>query len=599
MMKWNLKPFSVAKTLAATLAVVTMCTTPLAQGAQAKERAEQTQKELINHYLRTTGLTTKKLTAGQYWRMVRPVYPAKFQKYMDAWIVQNRDVPMPQIDATTIKGRDGEQVRLLFTAKDGSTIAATFTGDMSQLVKINGVAVSNKELMDTNNFESLLRKLAKSDASLKKMIQVQPPKRDKSVSPVMSVADFRSLTARQKAEYLVRLRLIAESSERVFKAHYGLNAYQEFQKKHEYALRILFGTEAEAAKNTAGTAAGQPCIAAGYLTVYGENGSCGGNSTGWADLQKNMSQMKASCSGGGLACNPMVYGFKPEGGAYCMSRADAKYATKKCNGMSQLDRDANGNKLDERQTAMNKKRIIETYMKQVKGQDINLVVDDKNHISMEQYEQVKGFFDDLSSYIGAAEAKCGQVPLSETQQARNDQASACQEISIRRLALEAFPVAPQPDLGGKNCEEEKPGSVQVDGGGCECPQDALQENKDGQTVCTFMDQNEGPVEKKEKKKSNLLPILAILGVVGVGAFLIFKNKKGDKNPPTHVTPNPPLEPTPSPSPTVTPPPTNCEAPNTIVNGVCTPPVIVQPDTEGGTKTPVTDIGGGVRMKATQ
>jgi hypothetical protein len=594
-MKWNFKPWTFTKQVAAGLSIVTMCSTQLAQGAQAKEankeRTKLSQKELISQYLRTTGLTTKKLTAGEYWKMVRPVYPAAFQKYMDAWIVPNRNMPMPTIDATTLKGRDGEQVRLLFSDKNGQSMAATFTGDISQLVKINGVSVTNKELMNTKNFPALLEKLAKSDASMKKMIQVKAPKRTLGKNYIASVQEFKSFTARQKAEYFIRLRLLAEAGQKLYKAHYGVQAWEQMQNKHEYALRLLLGTEADAAARTPGTAAGQPCIVAGYLSVYGENSSCGGNTTGWTDVQNKMQAMKATCSGGGIACNPMVYGFSEGGGAHCMTRSAAKFATRECNKMSPLQN------ADKHQEALNKKRIVETYMKQVKGQDIDLQLDQNDHISLEQYEQVKDFFTDLKGYVDSAVGACGQAPLQQTAEARQDQASACQEIKDRAFALEAFPVAPQPDLGGKNCDEEMQGSVSQ-GNQCLCPEGTQPEDRDGRQVCAaFEDVVEGPVkEEKEKKKGgSILPILGILAVVGVGAWLIFRDKGGKDKPPVYVPPAP-VSPVPTTSTTpVDPPPSPCPEPNTVVNGVCTPPVVVPPDdTEGGTKTPITDAGGGVR-----
>lgn len=585
MMKWNLKSFSVVKALAVTASVVTMCTTPLAQGAQAKDRAKQTQKELINHYLRTTGLTTKKMTAGEYWRMVRPVYPAKFQKYMDAWISAYNNTPMPTIDATALKGPDGEQVRLLFSNGSGQTMAATFTGDMDRPVKINGLSLSKKELMNVNQFEGLLKRLAKEDPSLKKMIKdTRPPKFSYGRDTVLSIKEFRKLTAAQKAEYFIRLRRAAEAAQKVFITRYGAQAWNELQHKHQWAVQFLLGTPAEARVSDL---AGKPCIVAGWISVYGENGSCGGTSSGQADLQAQMSRVSASCSGNSVPCNPMVYGFDGSGGSHCIPRQPRETinnATALCGQKAPIS------------TPEEKKAIVESYMKKVKGQEINLeLVDGK--VSEEQYAQVAGFFDDLGMFIAKASEECEKDPLKQIRASgqRDDQNSACDEIKTRAFALDAFKTArPEPPIpAGPSCEDELSGSVLM-GEKCECPEGAIAEDQGGgKQACVFADKPAGPAKDEKKKKGgSLLPILGILAVVGIGAYLIFKDKD-KKNPPTHVTPNPPLEPTPTP--TVTPPPTNCEPPNTIVNGVCTPPVVVPVDeTEGGTKDPVTGIGGGVR-----
>lgn len=590
-MKLKLKPISVTKYVAAGLSALTMCATPLAQGKQAEKvqaaRNKMTQKEGISYFLRKTGLNTNKVTVGEYWTMFRSAYPKEFQSYMDKWVNAYHTMPMPQIDATTLKGRDGEQVRLLFS-QNGQSFAATFTGDDDAPVKINGVSLTRKEIMDVKNFEGMLKKLASKDASLKKMIDTKPPRRSIDKNVVMTVKEFRKLSARQKAEYFIRLREAAEAAQKVYTTRYGQTAWQELEKKHQWAVQFLLGTPAEAAGSGL---AGKPCIVAGWISVYGENGSCGGNTTGARDLERQMSTSRASCSGNSVPCNPMVYGFDSSGGSHCIPRQPRETinnATALCNGKAPID------------TPEQKAKIVESYMKKVKGQDIALqLVNGK--ISEEQYSQVEGFFGDLGAFIAKASEECEKEPLKSIRSGpRGDQTLACDAIKQRAFALDAFRNQPAPPVGGgvDDCAAQMPGSTMM-GETCGCP-DGTEEGQEGnKPACVPIagDVLEGKVEK-EKKKNNILPILGILAVVGVGIWLFTKDKK-KKDPPVVVDPEPPITPAPTPTVSTTPigPEPNPCLPPKYINGAgaCVEDVVLPPDSEGGDKvTPIDDRVGGVR-----
>ncbi len=93
-----------------------------------------------------------------------------------------------------------------------------------------------------------------------------------------------------------------------------------------------------------------------------------------------------------------------------------------------------------------------------------------------------------------------------------------------------------------------------------------------------------------------------LGVAAVAGGLLWwllsdskaKGKKKDFIPPAPVPGDTPIDEPPV-IPPVDPPP--CLAPNTLVNNVCTPPVVVPPPvdpSEGGTTPTTPGMGGGVR-----
>lgn len=616
-MKWNFKPVSFFQKLATSISVVTMCLSPVAQGAAA-----ESQKKLINQFLKETGLTTKKMTVGEYWRMVRHAYPESLQKQLDLWVSLNRSEMMPAIEATSFKDANGvEQVRLTLSS-GGQSANLTFTGNEETPMKINGVSFSKKELLNYNSFNDLARKLSKQDPALKKSLKTGSQSII-STSGVLTFEEYNKLSSRQKAEYLVRLRQTMEAAQRVYQTIYGEQAYIDLNKKYEWALRAVFGEEAQAAGLL-----GKPCIVAGYLSIYGESGSCGGSVQGAADLSAKMAANKASCSNNGVACNPMVYGFDKGGSAYCVPRSDVKYATRVCNSKSPLQGS------DPKLEGENKKRIIESYLKKVKGQEIDLKLNEEGKISEEQYKQISSYLGDLQNYINSAIAECGQAPLKDIQKQREDQVSACNEIRTRAFSLQSFavnpepqlpppPPAPQPELPnpGPTCDDQMPGStVGSDGKTCSCPTGSKPSKNEGEEgMCVVVEgggSNDLPGGKnapKEvgtecgfwcKNKNWIVPVGA--GLLGLGLFWwMFKSSnKSRGNGPVYIPPAPVPNPATTTTPTVPvapvnpPPPAPCPAPNTMVNGVCVPPVIVSPPatvtSEGGTRVDEPGRAGGTR-----
>ncbi|MFV8259063.1 hypothetical protein ACNQKP_14740 [Bdellovibrio bacteriovorus] len=609
-MRWKLKPKSLMKSLAASASAFTMCMAPVAQGAAAQD-----QKKLINQYLKETGLTTKKMTVGEFYRMVRHVYPHKLQKQMDQWVELNRHEMMPAVEASTYKGSDGkEQVRLTLTHA-GQTSTWTFTGDDENPLKVNGVNFKRKELMNYNNFNAIAGKMVKLDPVVAKSLKTGKQK-PLSKNFVLTYKEYTRLTPRQKAEYFVRMRAALESAQKVYKTIYGAQALNEFNKRHEWAASFLFGEEAQAASLT-----GKPCIVAGYLSIYGENGSCGGSKQGAIDLKNKMEVNSATCLNNGVSCNPMVYGFSANGSPHCVSRSEVKYATRVCNSKSPLRTN------DPKSEGEDKKRIIESYLKKVEKQDINLVLNEEGKISQEQYNQISAYLGGLQNFINSAVAECGQAPLQKIAQQRDDQMSACNEIKTRAFSLQSFVVSPEPPpppgpIAGGDCSVEKPGSVPGEGGkGCVCPEGTKESEpseSESRPSCLVIEaggEGDLPGGKTEvgkddscgfwcRNKNWIIPVG--IGLLALGAFwwLFSKKSKSDSKSPEYVPPAPAPEPEPTATTTVTtppvvdPPPTApCPAPNQLINNVCVPVVVVPPptpDSEGGTTTDTSIRAGGVR-----
>lgn len=634
-MIWSRKPVSLLKKTAVTLSVFSMCVSPLAQGAAAAN-----QSKIVNDYLKGVGLTTTQpMTVGEYWSKVRHVYPLKLQTQMDQWVALNRREVMPKIQATTIKGSDGkQQVRLTLT-KSGQTLNLTFTGDEDTPLKFNGAPISRKEMLNLNNFNDLTNKLTKSDARLKKELA------KKSLTPiinenlVLNIAEFKKLTARQKAEYFVRLRRTIEAAQKVFIAKTGAQAELELEalnKKYEWVVNFLFGQPAEAQGRNFG---GQACIVAGYITQYGsESNSCGGRDSGARDLAAQVEASRATNCGGEVACNPLVYGYTSNGGAHCAPRNQVNRATANCNRLSPLQ--VPGDALAE---AQNKKRIIESYLRTMRGQNVDLVLNAEGKISEAQLREISTYLGELQRYIAQADAMCATPENLEVQASRPDQAEACAELRIRAIALTTFATAPEPivtappprpPVSTATCEDIRAGSrirstaapvagadegvaslPPIAGGGaptpsaenCVCPEGTNSGQLEGREACVpgapvvaggtgVGGRPEGADSQCqgstwECNKSWMIPVG--LGLLGLGIFAAFYfGNKTKKTSPVYVPPAPvdPDAPVPTPSPTTPidePPIAPCPAPNTLVNGICTPPVVVPPvivtPTEGGTR----------------
>ncbi|MNK08043.1 hypothetical protein D3C87_259670 [compost metagenome] len=625
-MKLNLKPKAWIKSLAAGLSVLSMCITPLAHGAQAVN-----QKQLINQYLKNVGLTTKKMTVGEYWAKVRHVYPLEMRGKVDHWVARNRHQAMPKVEASSFKGSDGkEQVRVNLI-RDGKVVTLTFIGDDDKFAKFNNVTFSKKELLSGKGLIAKVESQDPAIAKLKKNASKQPTL-GKNV--ILNLKEYAKLTNRQKAEYHMRLRLAMNAAQRVQDAFYGAKktSSNDFETKYQWALELLFGAQAHAQ-----SLVGAKCVIAGFVSVYGENRKCGGNRQGEADLKRQAETMGASCSGKDTPCNPLVYGFNASGGSYCVPPKNILYATNYCNQESKL---RSG---DPALEAQDKKRIIETFLKKKHGKDMKVELNEEGKIEDTKYTQeIKDYLGSLQTLIDEAGQLCDTAPLKDIKKKLKDQDSACEELRIRAISLQQFAVTPTPapvplpPPVGRDCDAEMTGSVATeDGTGCVCPDGMGRQEVDipaapqptgagrvtqgesSRPVCGPIggyigdDYAELPAEKtvpeKKEKDSDWGPWPWIIGIAAVGGiawWLISKSnsKEKDKVNNNYVPPVAPpgtLPPTTPEPPPVAPPPTApCEPPNMLVGSVCTQPEIVgppaAPPTEGGTTTDIDGRAGGVR-----
>lgn len=565
------------KIAACFLSSFSMVLSPMAQ-AKGKENER---REQVEQFLKNTGLGTKKLTASEYWYSVRHVFPQNMRFSLDRWVSLNREQMMPTIQVTNFKDANGtEQVRLFFTA-EGQSVTVTYTGNEDFPLKINGVSFSKKEVNE-HDLNKIAARLIKEDSSVRKVYAKGDLPSLRKNKLVLSLKEFRHLTAKQRAEYLYRLRLTMEAATKVFGKKRGQQALEELNRNHPWVRSFFFGEDAFAGD------AGKSCIIAGYISKIGENGSCGGVDSGLADLRKQTDVLRtqgADCGGDSTPCNPMVYGYSGSQ-AFCVPRAAIKYATAECNKMSPVGSDAD------------KKRIIESYLRVQEKRKINLDIKNET-VSDAQLKEVSGYLGGLNGYISDARSHC-----NSREESREEQDSACNELLTRAFDLQAFgggaitpPAGELPNGVGQlpsgDCESQKPGSVlSGDGSSCLCPDGTDEGNMNGQPACVAISSESSKVVKDKstcgfwcRNKGWIIG-----GAIGLAAFAGIwwltsgKTKKGKPQPYT-----PPAGPAQD----------ICISPMVLVGGVCQIPVVVNPPivepppviTEGGTTPPSTGSGG--------
>lgn len=650
-MRWKFKPVPAIKTLAATLSLWTMCIAPVAQGAEAARN-----KQLINQYLKESGLTTQKMTIGQFWGKVRHIYPTVLQKQLDPWIAIHKNEAMPSIEASSFKDADNnEQVRLVLTAGN-ETGTLTFTGDDEKPLKVNGVTLSRAELADYNKFEQLAAKIANQDPVLKKSSK-ESAKTSATAEPrFLKGKDIANLPLRQQMEYFLKMRTAVQAADRVLEVNKGQKGaafdYSSSDSAVASLWQILLGANAVAKVD-------QACIASGWVASYYQ-GSCARPEQGQATLLRQVEELPfsatvkskvSSCAkGGGLPCNPLLFGFNDNSGSPICITSNLSSATKQCNEKVPLPKD--------------KEKIIQSIVAARGGEGSLCKVKDDSTVSQACVDKLEKYTDNLQAHYLNAAQFCTKGGVSNIESRaewerkartdiKKDQKQACDNLKDRFFDLKVEASAPVVVPVKQPCSVRIPGSHEAEGGACVCedgsaprpptPQPtaatggkkgpkglrpppkvagvetATPKDSDGQLVCEPVVIGGGngevvntdlPPAKEVKPdtcgflcKNKGLLIAVGVGLVGLGLFWWLTKKKTAKATPTYIPPAPPplVDPTVSPTATATvdPVPVNpCPAPNTVINGVCTapifvpPPVPTLPTTEGGSGAGPS--GGGIR-----
>ncbi len=616
-------PLSLVKNLVLSLSVGTFCLAPVAQGAAAANK----NKELINTYLKETGLTTRKVTVGEYWKMVRHVYPESLQIKMDQWVAYHKSDFMPTFAATTFIDKENvEQVRVTLN-KDGQSFSMTFTGNEDTPIKINSVLLTKSDLLNYEKFDGLVDKVVSKDKAMSDIFKNDQPV-DWTKLDVFTAEDFNKFTPRQKAEYLFHFRQVLEAADKIMQNGNGDQVQLAPKDKYEWVIYKFFGESVWAQQAWIPYKKGNQCVVAGFLSVY-DSMSCGGKDLGSGNIQKQMKSFKVSydhCQSK-IPCNPLVYGLNPNNGnkAFCVPTEDKNQATAKCNSISAL------------KTPEDKKRIIESYMKVVAEKDVEVDFNPSGKVSQEQKNSVSDFLNAIGGHISAAKNHCCAIGAMDTRKRSdfacgnvsstnknvkvpNDQSDACANLLERSIDLQAFVVAPTPPVPNPSpsplpspaplpspspapmppVDQSCTGAGQKFGpskNSCVCL-DGNDVPTDGCSIEVVVDKDESPSvgnktqQRKQdpswwQKNRNWAIPLGVTGAM-LGLFWWMTKSKAKTTNPVFIPPAPAPNPTPSSgTTTVSPTPNPLPPAPTSITG---PPIIPG---EGGGKVGA-PMGGGVR-----
>lgn len=628
---------------AASIAAFTMAMAPVAQGEEARNIASvnakprvqtfepnyNVDKAGIQEFLKYTGLNTKKrMTVGEFHAKMRPFYPASLRAHMDTWAAMNRNEYMPEFQASTYKDGEGkERVRLILT-KDGQTFTASYNPDSNgKYLKVNNVFLTKD---DVKFYDQAISKLYYGDKNVKETIRKTKPKNMLSQSIVLGYDEYSRLTARQRAEYMVKVRYALENAERVMTSFYGPQAVNEVQKKYFVQLMLLDEAfAAQPSKSIRAAKPGDPCIVSGYLASYGNDYSCGGTGPGRAKLIEQMNTWGGGrCTNGTVSCNPLVYGYGAGGSAICVKNAGRN--SEIYNSTSQACPNASPLRKGTADEQADKKRIIESYLaandpETLKKLGVDGLTFKDGKVPKDQYDLIAKQLGDLNKYIDDATTACKTVPLSDITKVRDEQQKACTALALRKIDLEHYPdtvvpvpIPPAPPVVDCSTGDNPRGSELVDGK-CTCRKGESQGtiSEDGKDVPACMPPvaavggDEGKVQCTKDQKPNpeakdgddqckaagctwckwLIGGLIFAGV-GAAVYFLTRGHGKDSNTTTSADPCPPAPlicmPTtsPTPVPSVTPPPIQPPptTPTTPTDPIPTPAVTPFVESTSGTST---------------
>lgn len=609
---------------AASLAISTMVTAPIVEAAASKKKYE----ENVSMYLKQTGLSSnKKMTVGEFWKMVRHVYPKDMQGKMDLWVKAHAKDPMPKVMASTYKDGDNNTYVRMILAVGKESHTLTLSENEARALSLNNVVFTEKELLQRKGV------LEKADRELGKKKSSKLDKR------VLSTREIARLPLKKQIEYFLKLREAAAAAEAVL-AKTGKRTTAEldlegssrlFAGEFSGLLKTLLGEEAFAASWSDGSS----CIAAGFVATY-KNGSCARPSEGRNSLRSSIdalpfdervkSQANSCVSSGGLPCNPILFGFSSGSSVHCVSRSNVKYATKECNEMFPLN------------TKADREKIIQSIVTAKGGRSLCKIEDDGRTVPSNCLADLGSYVTDLKAHYKNAAEFCTVGGDASTISAASwrtrsdlkaDQSSACDNLKDRYFDLVVKegdippPVAGEGELPGpseENCAKENK-NFDPEKEICVCPAGQTDPKDPNKCLATSDDdlagggiQSTEELFKKgpnwwDRNKNWAIPVG--VGLVGLGLFWWLTKKDDDDDdinnnyiPPATTLPTTPICDSGMvlvngvcQSPVVTPPAADCPSPNTMVGGVCVPPVVTAPpevpSSEGGSGTS-SDSAGGVR-----
>lgn len=364
-----MKTINFIKNASVLFAITSMVAQPLAMAQQAK----RSNVSLVRNMLTSTGLNNRKrpITVGEFFSKA---YKGMKQESVDKiypYILILQDQKFPVVDTTTFTdSKKIEQVRMVFQI-DKKTFSIETTGYGSNLqFKLNDQLITRDSKKDVNKTVAKLARglgIAKSKEKGRGVYSA-------SVAPTRE--EWNRMTRGQKMKYLMAARYLMEDIQRILPLQRTKGRAQVEHPLEKYALVFEMLTPLAWAIR----APGNPCLNAGWSTIYNETATkCAGDNEGWAHLKKNIDEQWKQYSGRALnctsqdqvPCNPVFYGFKNGGQPYCTDRHNSgkmrHVSRDTCDVESPLKAPGNPKK-----EAQNIQRILDSQVKALGGKGVKV-----------------------------------------------------------------------------------------------------------------------------------------------------------------------------------------------------------------------------------
>lgn len=329
----------------------TMTMSPVALGQQAK----QVTKSEMQAALDQMGLN-KQMTLGEFYKKNKYLFPERIRKEIEPMFMANKNMMMPSFEVISSKTTSGEEIPTVRMSQGGELINLQWFGEKDRLLKFQNTNLSE---IDVINFDDMYTRIIAGDERFRKQVEPKVPlKKDSAkipakVLPDITTAEWKSMSAYQRANYVVNMRTLWQDARAVLNAKKSntkakpKKTSQHIFEQHPYFAALFYTPVAEAngaakvvvsqtrtESRTEYTFTGNTCIVAGYVAKYETVTSaqvCNHTVADKAYAQKDNSlylKAKEVCArdSGKIACNPYVYGA-PGGSPTCVnpSRTDDSF----------------------------------------------------------------------------------------------------------------------------------------------------------------------------------------------------------------------------------------------------------------------------------
>ena len=170
----------------------------------------------------------RKMTLGEFWEKTKSNYPDSVIQYFDKTIAENKNILMPDIQISSVKNTDGNEVPALRLSQNGKTQLLQIFGEKKKWAKLNNVNLSEADLFYP---AVAMKRIESSDVNIRKAAEKYRQQRNSKQSaqsvlerkkqqqmskdfarftgfPRMTPQLWKSMTKEQRAGFIVRMRLL-------------------------------------------------------------------------------------------------------------------------------------------------------------------------------------------------------------------------------------------------------------------------------------------------------------------------------------------------------------------------------------------------------